>query len=48
MSLISCEITPQSTCSRKTILVAGTAANEVPKLRITNTKLFLPVVTLLI
>ena len=44
MPLISCKITLQLTCSK--ILVAGTAANQVLKFRITNTKLYIPVVTL--
>ena len=39
MSLINCEITLQLTCSKKIILVAGSLANQVPKFRITNTKL---------
>ena len=38
--LISSEITLQLTGSKKSILVAGTAANQVPKCRITNTKLY--------
>ena len=46
MPLINCEITLQLTCSKKCILVAGTAGNQVPKLRITNTKIYVPVVTL--
>ena len=46
MSLINCEITLQLTCSKKCTLPAGTAANEVPKFRIINTKLCVPVVTL--
>ena len=34
------------TCSKKIILAAGTAANQLPKFRITNTKPYVPVVTL--
>ena len=45
MPLINYEITLQLTCSKKSILVAYTAANQVPKFRITNTKLYVPVVT---
>ena len=41
MSLINCEISLQLTCSKKSILAAGTAANQVPKFRITDTKLFI-------
>ena len=44
--LINCKITLQLTCSKKSILVAATAANQVPKFRITNTKLYVPVLTL--
>ena len=40
--LISCEISLQMTCSKKSILVTGTATNQVPKCRITNTKLYVP------
>ena len=46
MPLINCEITLQLICSKKSVLVVGTAANQVPKFRITNTKLYVPVVTL--
>ena len=46
MLLINCKITLRLTCSKKSILVAGTAANQVPKFRITKTKLYVPVVTL--
>ena len=41
MPLINCEISLQLTCSKKSILAAGTAANRVPKFRITDTKLFI-------
>ena len=44
--LINCEITLQLTCSEKSILAAGTVANQVPKFRITSTKLYIPVVIL--
>ena len=46
MSLINCEIPLQLTCSKKGILTAGTAANKLPKFRITNTKFYVPVATL--
>ena len=46
MPLIDCEITFQWTCSKKSIPVAGTAANQVPKYIITNIKLYVPAVTL--
>ena len=46
MSLVNCEIILQLTYFKKSILVAGTAANQVLKFRITNTKLYVPVVTL--
>ena len=46
ISLINCEIILLLTCSKKSILVSGTAANQVPKFRITNAKLYVPVVTL--
>ena len=32
--------------SDKSILVAGTAANQVPEFKITDTKLYVPVITL--
>ena len=44
--LINCKITIKLTCSKKSILAAGNVANQVPKFRITNTKLYDPVVTL--
>ena len=34
------------TCSKKHLLVAVTAANQVPKMKITNTKLYVSVLTL--
>ena len=46
MPLINCEINHQLRWSKDCILVAGTAANKVPKLRITDTKLYVPVVAL--
>ena len=46
MPLINCKITLQLACSKKIILTAGTVANQVPKIQITGTKLYIPVVTL--
>ena len=46
MPSISCEINLQLKWSEKCFLVAGTAANQVPEFKITNTKLYVPVVTL--
>ena len=46
MPLINCEISHQLRWSKDCILVAGTAANKVSKLRITDTKLYVPVVAL--
>ena len=46
MPLINCKISLHLTCSKQVILVACTAANQVPKFRITNTKIYVPVVTL--
>ena len=46
MPLINCKITLQLTCSKKSILAAGTAANQVPKFKTTDTKLYVPVVIL--
>ena len=47
MLLFNCEITLQLTCSKtKSILVGGTAAKQVPKFKITGTKLYVSVVTL--
>ena len=45
MSLINFEINLQLKWSEKYILVAGTAASQVPKFKITDTKLYVPVVT---
>ena len=44
--LINCEISLQLTGSTKSILAADTAGNQVPKFKITDTKLYVPVVTL--
>ena len=46
MSLINCEINLQLKWSKHCIVVAGTAANQNPKFNITDTKLYVPVVTL--
>ena len=46
MSLSNCEIFPQWKWSKNCILVAGTAANENPEFKITDTKLYVSVVTL--
>ena len=46
MTLINCKIILQLTCSKKSILVAGTAANQLPNFRVTDTKVYFPVVTL--
>ena len=46
MPLINSEIILQLICSKKSILVAGTAANPVQKFKITDTKLYAPAVTL--
>ena len=47
MPLINCEVNLQLKWSEKCILVAGTAANQVKKFKITDTKLYVPVVILL-
>ena len=44
--LINCEISLQLICSKKSILAAGTVANQVPKFKRIGTKLNVPVVTL--
>ena len=44
--LTKCEINLQLKWSDKCILVAGTAANQKPEFKITDTKLYVPVVTL--
>ena len=46
ITLINCENNLQLKWSDKGILAAGTAANQEPKLKITDTKLDVPVVTL--
>ena len=46
MLLSNCDITLQITFSTKSILVAGAAANQARKLRITNKKLYVPAVTI--
>ena len=46
MPLVNYEITLQLTSPKTSILAAGSTANQVPKFRISNTKLYLPVVTL--
>ena len=46
MPLINCEITLQLKCSKKSILAASIAANQVPKFKTTDTKLYVPVVIL--
>ena len=47
MPLINCKIALQLACSKESILVASTAVNQVPKFRITDAKLHVPVATLL-
>ena len=47
MPLIKCEISLQLKWPRKCIIVAGTAYNQNPSFQINNTKLYIPVVTLL-
>ena len=46
MSLINCEISLQLKWSKDCILVAGTAANQEPKFETTDTKIYVPIVTL--
>ena len=46
MSIINCEINLQLKWSNKFILVAEAVANKNPAFQITNTKLYVPVVTL--
>ena len=46
MSLINCEISLQLKWSKNCVLVAGTAANQNPYFKMTETKLYVPVVTL--
>ena len=47
MPLINCEISLQLKWSRKCIMVASTVNNQNPSFQINNTKLYVPVVTLL-
>ena len=44
--LINYKITLQLICSKKSIVAAGTAAKQEPTFRTTDTKLYVPVVTL--
>ena len=44
MSLINCEIKIQLNWSEKYFLGDGAAANQVPEFKITDTKLYVPVV----
>ena len=46
MPLINCEVSLQLKWSKDFILVAGTAANQEPKFETTDTKRYVPVVTL--
>ena len=46
MPLINCKINQTLILSEKCFLVAGTVANQVPTFTITDTKLYVPVVTL--
>ena len=45
MPLINCEICLQLKWSKNCVLVAGTAAKQIPYFQITDTKLYVPVVT---
>ena len=44
MTSINCEISLQLKCSKYCFLVAGTEANQVLEIKITDTKLYFPVV----
>ena len=46
MSLINCEISFQSKWSKDCYQVAGTAANQAPEIKTTDTMLYVPVVTI--
>ena len=46
MRLIICEISLQLEWSKNCILVAGSVANQNPESKITDTKLYVPVLTL--
>ena len=45
MPLINCKISLQFSCSKKSIIVARTAANQVQNFRITDTKPYVPVIS---
>ena len=45
MPLINCKISLQLPCSKKSIIVAVTAANQVQHFRTTDTKLYVPVIS---
>ena len=45
MQLTNWKINLQLKWSEKCVLVAGTAANQIPEFKITDTKLYVPVVT---
>ena len=45
MQLTNWKINLQLKWSEKCVLVTGTAANQIPELKITDTKLYVPVVT---
>ena len=47
MPLINCKISLQLKWSKTGLLVAGTTANQNPTFQINDTKLYVPVVTLL-
>ena len=47
MPLNNCEISFQLIWSKKCFLVAGTTGNQEPKSKVTDAKLYVPVVTLL-
>ena len=46
MSLINCEVTLILTWSKSCFLVAGTAGNQLSELKLTDAKLYVPIVTL--
>ena len=46
MSLINCDISPQLKWSKDCFLVAATAASQVAQFKITDTKIYVSVVTL--
>ena len=46
MPLVNCEISLKLKYPKKCILVADTATNQVPEFKITDTKLYVSVVTL--